>query len=295
MEKVSNKRKPYNTMLTVEKSNEIKFPHNVRWGKSAPNENTVTLTFKNLRDIFDLDLDHAFTTSQGHINYQRKGIPIGGYLSSFFANVVCSYHEYNYLQTLPNQNIIFGIRQIDDLLVLIATKKGDASTKRRAQAMKKKMLAQNSVYLGGLELEEEKSKTSWISGQKYLTHEFAGTEISIRESQPIMICRTLNKNKESIRQNGEQIIVRYPPWESYTTKQSKRGVIIGTLHRVEQQNSSIQLATESMIENFEEYKAIKYEKDFYISTLKRFIKRNALENNLTTIAKKVITRIINEY
>jgi len=272
-------------MLTVEKSREIKYPDNVRWGKGSDPETTATLTFKDLKNIFNLDIEYSFTTSQGKITYQKEGLPIGGMISSFYANTICAFHEYNFLSKLTHSSTrICGIRQMDDLLVWIATKKNHKNSMIQAQKIKKKILKRNGVYFGGLELEEEKVKKVWQEGQKYFIHEFAGTEITIRAQDPIMSCTTLNKNKTSILKHKTQTIVRYPPWTSYTTKQSKRGVIIGTLYRTEQQNTSTDLAANSILENYREYRAIGYSKQFYIGTLRRFMKNNKDNEKLTLIA-----------
>ena len=104
----------------------------------------------------------------------------------------------------------------------------------RAEHIKQKILEQHGVYKGGLELEEEEVIQIGKGTETSFIHEFAGVEIKIRAENPKMYSKTLNKNKDSIKLNKEQTIFRYPPWESYTTKQSKRGVIIGTIYRIEQ-------------------------------------------------------------
>ena len=93
--KLSSKKKrhPYNETLTVSRSRTIKYPDNVRWGNTTQNENTVALTFNDLMNIYNLDLDYSFATSRGDIFYQKGGCPIGGLISAFYANTVCAYHE----------------------------------------------------------------------------------------------------------------------------------------------------------------------------------------------------------
>ena len=107
-----------------------------------------------------------------------------------------------------------------------------------------------------------------------------------------MTCRTLYKNTENINKQNTQIIVHYPPWESYTTKQSKRGVIIGTIHRINMQNSTITLAAQSMFENYREYRSIKYKTKFYIATLRRFLRNETPETKeLADIVRHTIELI----
>ena len=138
---ICNKRHPYNETLAVTKSNEVKYPENVRWGIGMNEENTVTITFKDLMNIFTLDLDYSFTKTRGLISYQKIGCPIGGFLSAFYANTVCAYHEWKYLSTLgTDASKVYGIRQMDDLLVWIATKKNNKKTLQKAQNIKKRIL-----------------------------------------------------------------------------------------------------------------------------------------------------------
>jgi hypothetical protein len=251
------------------------------------------MTFTDLLNIYKLGLQYSFTISRGEISYQHKGCPIGGYLSAFYANTVCAYHEYKYMTSLKHTaKKIYGIRQMDDLLIWIATKKGNKGSYKQATRMKKQILRNNGVYLGGLELEEETVKTIWIKKEKHYIHEFSGTEIKVRAQNPTMTCKTLNKNKHSIAKNEGQIIARYPPWESYTTQQSKRGVIIGTLHRIEQQNSTIELAAHSMLDNYKEYRAIGYATTFYVNVLQKITKHATVETErLATIATETVNLI----
>ena len=117
MKKTCPKRKQYSEILSVSKSAQIKYPHNVRWGRGTDYDNTTTVTFQDLKNIFTIDLKYSYTTALGKLYYQKIGCPIGGYLSAFYANVVCAYHEWCYISTLERKGIrIYGIRQMDDLL-----------------------------------------------------------------------------------------------------------------------------------------------------------------------------------
>ena len=290
MKTTCNKRAPYNQTLTVSRSHEIKYPHNVHWGRGTNGDDTATITFKQLMDIYTLDLDYSFTTCQGSIQYQKIGCPIGGYLSAFYANTVCAYHEWQYINSLKqNHTKIYGIRQMDDLLVWIAMKKHDKNSHDEAIRMKQYILQKNGVYKGGLELEEEHVKTVSKHGQSYYVHDFAGVEITIRKKHPTAISKTLNKSRDGIKRFQTQTKIRYPPWLSYTSKQSKRGVIIGTLHRTAEQNTTTALAVQSMLENYEEYKAIGYPDNFYTGTLRKMTK--VKDTKIAEIAQRTRRKI----
>ena len=186
---------------------------------------------------------------------------------------------------------MYGIRQMDDLMIWVATNAKDERTKQKAKSIKRHILRKDGVYKGGLELEEEKVNKVWIHKEQYYLHEFAGTKIKIRKKKPEATCTTLNKNIAQIGKKGTQKRARYPPWESYTSTQSKKGVIIGTLHRIKKQNTTVQLATNSMIDNYKEYKALKYPDKFYMDIMHKISKQTHTDQTIRCIAKDTHTLI----
>jgi hypothetical protein len=286
MKKTSNKRSPYNTTLAVSRSRSDKYPDNVRWGRSQSDENVVTMTFQNLMHIYTLDLNYSFATCNNKIFYQKIGCPIGGLISAFYANTVCAFHEYTYLKSMANVNTrIYGIRQMDDLLIWIAIDRKDKKTKERAYAIKRKILEKNGVYKGGLELEEEEVRHIRQKGRMSYIHEFSGTKIKVTELQPTATCRTLNKNYKMIKTHGTQKRARFPHWNSYTSEQTKRGVIIGSIHRVDLQNYTCKLAIQSMYENYQEYVTLAYPPTFYTSVMSRIANQQNTTRKIATIAR----------
>jgi hypothetical protein len=270
MEKVSPKRAPYNRLLTINRTATTKFPDNVRWGRGTDNETTVTMSFKNLMDIYKLDMNYAFTKSRNIVTYQTIGCPIGGYISAFYANVVCAYHEWQYMTTkAPKEIKIYGIRQMDDLLICIGTEQGNKTQQKMADKVRTTFMTKNEVYKGGLELEEEETKKENIKGVTYNIHEFSGITVKFKTKNPTVTCRTLNKNTEHIKQHGTQKIVRYPHYESYTDNKSKQGIIIGTLNRIEKQNTTTKIGAQSMMENYTEYTTIGYDETTYTGPLQK--------------------------
>lgn len=278
-QKLCTKRTQYSTTLTVHKSHEIKYPDCVHWGRATGFEDTVTVTFQDIINTCELDLHYSFTKVQGTIYYQRIGCPIGGYLSALYANTVCAYHEWQYTSSIDRNGIqTFGIRQMDDLIQWFAYKAGDMRSKRRAHTMKKRMLKTNGIYKGGLTLEEQKVALMKRGKQTYRVHEFAGSEIHIREDTLDSYCRTLNKNRLSIKEGKGQKLIRYPPWETYAPRQMLRGVIIGSTHRIISQCASndpdIQtedLMYECLRENMLEHQALGYPISFYTSAVRRVL------------------------
>lgn len=286
------KRNQYNEILTVNRDFNIKYPDNVRWGKGMDEENTVTVTFENIIATCNMDLKFSYAKAKGILYYQKIGCPIGGYLSAFYANTVCAFHEWKFLVAQGQlENRICGIRQMDDLMVWIATEKGNRMSTNFAHKMKKLILKQNGVYKGGLELEEEEVAEIRYNEKNYYLHHFAGTELLIRKTDPIMSCRTLNKNRTNIERNETQTIVRYPPWQTYVNKTTLKGVIIGNIYRIIEQCSNHRIAIECILENYKEYRAINYPKYFYQSTVRKLQKREQKSDDRKKILHMVSVKI----
>ena len=99
------KVKPYNTRsaykdyLYVEKCN----PNECTWQKHNDKQKWQEFHLTDIIKIVEFDLAHTYTTSGTAIYKQKKGAPIGGFLSSNYANIKCAYeHRYHCrIQTSP--------------------------------------------------------------------------------------------------------------------------------------------------------------------------------------------------
>ena len=75
---------------------------------------------------------------------QKHGCPIGGFLSCIYANIKCAKDEYDFLNSLKvHKRRIYGIRQVDDLLLFIAFDNAPPESLREANTWK-----HNGVYKG---------------------------------------------------------------------------------------------------------------------------------------------------
>lgn len=286
------KRRQYNTTLAVARDKEKKYPDNVRWGRSHNDEDMITITFDDLMNIFDLDLSYSFFKIADKLYYQKIGCPMGGHLSAFYANTVCAYHEWLHTSKLEKNGIrTSAIRQMDDLVQWITYDVNDEKSFHEAVEMKDHILKTNGVYKGGLEMEEQTVRQVSKRDGNYHVHTFAGTEIWIRDKDIKAHCKTYNKNWPQIRNKGTQSLIRYPPWNSYTSRQTLRGIIIGTMYRIETQNSSINLALQSLYENYVEYLAIGYPANFYISAIRRLKNLPDINTNKTHMKVSNIVRM----
>ena len=67
-------------------------PYIVRWGP-AYGEGKTNLNLKLIEEIITYDLKHTYTTLGGKIYKQINGAPMGGLLSTNYANICCAYDE----------------------------------------------------------------------------------------------------------------------------------------------------------------------------------------------------------
>ena len=84
----NKKRKKYQETLCVEKSclqkqkrTDTQDP--IKWGIGYNDENTITITYQNLLDIVELDLEYSYSTIGDSIFKQTEGCPIGGILMEY--------------------------------------------------------------------------------------------------------------------------------------------------------------------------------------------------------------------
>jgi len=89
----------------------------------------VSLSLSRIKKIVALDLSTTYQTLGDKVFIQKKGCPIGGYLSAIYATAKCSFDENNFLKKIGNlSSRIFGNRCMDDLGIWIAYKKGHSKS-----------------------------------------------------------------------------------------------------------------------------------------------------------------------
>ena len=185
-------------------------------------------------------LEFTYSTVGQNILKQKQGCPIGGILSSFYANLYCAKQEYDYItkNSLDRKDRIYGIRQVDDLVMWVAFDRTRGSSQTEAEEILREMFdketQESSVYSHGLTIEEEGFE---LVDRNFQT-DFAGTVISGNTNAELFGCTTLNKNWESLQSDGIQKKARYPPAISYIHDRTKLGVIIGSILRIATQNTT---------------------------------------------------------
>eukprot|EP00808_Paulinella_micropora_P009841 g82475.t1 len=92
------------------------------WNRSYAPQDYIAFTFDDIYNIVSLDFAHSHFIIGDAVFVQKDGCPIGGYLSSPLAQMKCMCDEAVLIRPLltpSSSKHFYGIRQVDDLLLLI--------------------------------------------------------------------------------------------------------------------------------------------------------------------------------
>ena len=265
-------------------------------------EDVITFTFDDLMSVVNTDLEYTYSTVGTTILKQKLGCPIGGNLSSFYANLYCAKQEYEFITrpTLNRKDRIHGIRQIDDVILWVAY---DTTSKASEIEAEKLLLevhpnpnqtktSNSTVYADGLTVKREPIKIYTKNAQRYFQTDFAGMRITgkLKPNQSTdFTCETLNKNWKHLKSTGKQKVAKYPPNISYIHDRIKNGVMIGSMIRMKTQNSTQNLLHKHIARNLYEMKAIGYKQDLLEQTLLKLKKKPGWQHTAKTMLKFVRT------
>jgi ribosomal protein L19 len=244
-------------------------PHLVRWGRAANDEATACFSLEELKLCVEMDLKWCYLSVGEVVMKQGNGAPIGGMMSRFYGDLVCSYHEWQMIKRMgKGSRRVYGIRQVDDLIMMQAVRRGDAQSQAEGERLWKEVRGdegERKVYKGGLEIEEEEV----VDNEKQRVHEFAGTILSIRKDGKSFEARTRNKNWKSLMENGRQEKHRYPSKGSYVSTMIKEGVMVGSLARIPTQCYPEKLAVTCLLQDAVEWVSVGYELADYRRCVRR--------------------------
>jgi len=261
-------------------------PYEVAWGRGYEEENHVTISFEDIINTVELDLGFAFTAVGMDIFRQKQGCPIGGCLSSNYANIKCAFDESDFLRR--NHNFaarVFAIRQMDDMAGWIAYDKSDEGSYSLAEFLKRMVLKSGCIYKGGLILEEQEVKEE----QGRFTHKFAGVSLVGDRNVAAVTAISRNKNWELLKSEGRQKVLTFPHVLSRVSDRVKVGVQIGTLTRIHTQCSRPGLVVPCFLQNCVEMESLGYDRDFLFRCLNRVRKKSVA---MEWIVKNVKTLLI---
>ena len=169
----------------------------VKWGADPRNEDDRVVEFEMIIRVVEFDLAHNFGALGGTIYEQMGGCPIGGLLSAIYANIYCAFDERNFCARWSHvRHLFFGLRQMDDFIFVILLNQG--SEEEMEELLKMRKDARYNLYTEGPQSGVE-NKISWLGKS---TRVCAGMQLRVEDTG--VVCRTHNKNEESIILHDEQ-------------------------------------------------------------------------------------------
>ena len=268
-------------------------------GKAAGSkEDIIIFNFDDLTQIIHFDLNTTYSTVGKTILEQKHGCPIGGILSCFYANIYCAWREYLFIKKHEEQgkHRIYGIRQVDDLIMWVAYEDGNKLSETEADNIIRELLntetKQSMVYRDGLTLTEETIVTKERKGKVIFKTDFAGTIIKGDMRAESFTTETLNKNWYTVRLLNRQRFPKLPHYNSYIHPRIKRAVITGMMIRLDTQNTNEKLLKRHFARSILELKSIAYTKVFITKALSTLHKRPSWRNR-TLWMRKILDTIFN--
>jgi hypothetical protein len=197
----------------------------VRWGTDNTRAENIIVTFALIMEAVEFDLAHNYCGVGVNVYEQLEGCPIGGLMSAIYANIYCAHDERAFAERWRGaEHLYYAMRQMDDGLLVIRWDEGDEEQQRLATALRDD--ARTNLYTGGPSCEVEE-KIDWM-GRKVRV--WAGLQLRVGEQG--LICKTHNKNEESISTLGVQKYPRYTQGYSYQGDQMRVGLMQGSAQRI---------------------------------------------------------------
>lgn len=290
--KIYTTRSSYQNCIYIQKHQ----PYECTWQKRTSKE-WIALTLDDIVNITTYDLDNSYTSTGLNIFKQIRGAPIGGFLSTNYANIKCALDEWNFCKRMRKhpelKTISFGaLRQVDDLMAWAAYKPTKPETKILAEKLLKD-LTSPQTYTGGLSLKIQEPISADSTKQK---NKFTGSIVNttIKKSPNITIT-PLNKNWNHIVENGIRKYKIYPMWQSYIPHHIKSGFIYGMILRIIRSSTKTKAAEEAALRFLFELHHIGYPKRVITRTLKSHIKRLTITNDKNKQYLKTLANILQQY
>jgi hypothetical protein len=200
----------------------------VRWGTDNTRAENIIISFDLIMEAVEFDLAHNYCGVGKTVLEQVGGCPIGGLLSAIYANIYCAHDERAFRKRWEGaEHLYYAMRQMDDGLLVIRIDEGDEEQREIGLALRED--ARTNLYTGGPACEVE-PKVDWL-GKKVRV--WAGLQLRVGEQG--LICKTHNKNEESILTLGVQKYPRYTQGYSYQGDQTRVGLMQGSAKRIRMQ------------------------------------------------------------
>ena len=257
----------FDTSKTVRERKCVSVPvssndNNTTFGKSMASDNSkITLTYDELIDIMNFDLNNSVFTVGNTTKQQKCGIPMGSPLSPALAVIVCAYYEHLIFEKLRSYkfstwtNKVLGVRYMDDVFSVV-THDGTNVSKHRAKEILKWF---EFGYHKNMTLECEDTS---------IPLKFLSSTMTAVDGSPITY-EYYNKNIDSIISTSTQKFLTFQHYGSLAPKAQKRSVIVSSLHRLCMNSNSKSDFEKASIDLHTELTLLKYPDKIFRDALLR--------------------------
>jgi hypothetical protein len=187
------------------------------FGRSANKFDVAEITFSQIFEIVSFDIRSAVFTLGSHLFLQQSGAPIG-ILSTAEAIATCVHAEHVWHSSLGvDAMFIRVLRYVDDLIGVAVFNDKNAASQLRAQTLVRQL--QTTCYPDGLVLQQE----------QFHNQSVVFLEANVHVSRNKITVSHHSKNIQHIRDTGSQKFYTMQCSNSFSSRNSKRGVLISRL------------------------------------------------------------------
>jgi hypothetical protein len=217
------------------------------FGKSANIFEVSHVSFQQIYDVVSFDIRSAVFSLGNTLFIQKSGAPIGGVLSTAEALATCAFAEYSFHSSCVVDNRVFRVcRYVDDIWGVCCYKKSDDFSLQNAQHISQ--MLQNNCYPGGLVLKQDEFKNG--------TGIFLETRVSVTGNKIYAFHHS--KNLRNILESGKQKFYTMQSSLSFSSRNSKRGVIVARLMAISKNSPDLTTLFCSVAAFFVELKILGY-------------------------------------
>ena len=193
-------------------------------GKAPDKGRYRVVTLEDVRVGLLFDLQWCLLRFGDLVLQQQCGIPMGKQSSPFFANLACALALYEWRQSLgADSRLVYETRYVDDANLFVVYMEGDQGSRRRAHELIGKW--QRECYVGGLKLEvTADGEDEWDYLETVVTMDVDGELVS---------CKHKNKNAGDVWTRRQLTFRRFAHFASVVPASTRRGVLIATLLRID--------------------------------------------------------------
>lgn len=276
---------------------------NVRVGKNYNPDEYVTIPADILLELVEYDLDNCyFQVGTDTILQQTTGASIGGVLSTPMAILTCCYFEYQAMKSFENETLwmkqaddmiqgdelIAGVRYTDDAYLIAAYRDDVPPGHRYSEASADARLHR---LMNCYHINMKFKKVDHIDGYAHFLESKIAIWQPIENNGMRFDIKHNNKNWQSIKEEGKQRFMKYQTYSSYSAQKVKRGVITGTLCRIQSNCNTVENITEATTEMATELLVLGYPKRMVMDTIREMQNKNAIWKRIHQKVQKKLKKM----